>query len=145
MNISDLSPYKAGPDREIGFIPLAVGWLKRGQNFPTGPTPPDFVGKLLAYCFEVHTINHQRRTTPCAVSGDCPRVIPPEKRGQQLARFGEAEIRVIGESDIYAAPTLIYHYVVAHGYRPPEPFIEAVCRGPAAGSAEHRALIRALG
>ncbi|MCX7805518.1 MAG: hypothetical protein N3A38_10060 [Planctomycetota bacterium] len=37
------------------------------------------------------------------------------------------EIRVLGrDGKIYAAPTLIYHYVVAHKYRPPQEFIDAV-------------------
>jgi len=42
------------------------------------------------------------------------------------------------------APTLIYHYVTAHNYRPPEAFIQAVLKGPAPGSPEHRALLRTL-
>jgi hypothetical protein len=28
--------------------------------------------------------------------------------------LGNGEIRVIGTCSVYAAPTLIYHYVVAH-------------------------------
>ena len=27
---------------------------------------------------------------------------------------------------VYAAPTLIWHYVTEHGYRPPDEFIDAV-------------------
>ncbi|WP_338285215.1 hypothetical protein [Luteolibacter sp. LG18] len=43
--------------------------------------------------------------------------------------LGNGEIRVRGaDGVIYGAPTLIYHYVVAHDYLPPAAFIEAVCR-----------------
>lgn len=46
-------------------------------------------------------------------------------------RLGQAEIRVAGGDLIYAAPTLIYHYVEAHDYRPPVEFIERVLAGRA--------------
>jgi hypothetical protein len=28
----------------------------------------------------------------------------------------------------YAAPTLIHHYVIVHGYRPPQVFVDALMR-----------------
>lgn len=31
---------------------------------------------------------------------------------------------------MYAAPSLVHHYVVAHGYKPPEEFIAAVMAFP---------------
>lgn len=41
--------------------------------------------------------------------------------------LGSAEIRVVGEQGItYAAPTLIFHYVRDHAYRPPEEFLRAL-------------------
>ena len=41
--------------------------------------------------------------------------------------LGSAEIRVQGkEGKVYAAPTLIYHYVAAHDYDPPQEFVEAL-------------------
>jgi hypothetical protein len=44
-----------------------------------------------------------------------------------MLSLGSAEIRVPGSGGrIYAAPDLIYHYVEAHGYRPPDEFVEAV-------------------
>jgi hypothetical protein len=35
-------------------------------------------------------------------------------------------MRVAGSGKVYAAPTLVHHYVVAHDYRPPDEFIAAV-------------------
>jgi hypothetical protein len=47
---------------------------------------------------------------------------------------GDAEIRVTGTGDRrYAAPTLIVHYVAAHGYRPPDEFVDAVMADDRAG------------
>jgi hypothetical protein len=39
---------------------------------------------------------------------------------------GSYEMRVAGACEVYAAPSLVHHYVVAHGYRPPDEFIAAV-------------------
>ncbi|MEU3075515.1 hypothetical protein [Streptomyces laurentii] len=48
-------------------------------------------------------------------------------RARSGAPRGNGEIRVPGESGItYAAPDLITHYVAAHGYRPPQVFVDAV-------------------
>jgi hypothetical protein len=35
-------------------------------------------------------------------------------------------MRVAGDGRVYAAPSLVHHYVIAHGYRPPDEFIAAV-------------------
>src|SRR2546428_13429610 len=53
------------------------------------------------------------------------------RRGDEEQSLGSAQIRVFGSGDAtYAAPNLIYHYVVDHHYRPPEAFIQAVLEGP---------------
>jgi hypothetical protein len=49
--------------------------------------------------------------------------------GAGATYLGTAEIRVASDDGIcFAAPTLIYHYVAEHGYRPPEQFVEAVLK-----------------
>ncbi|MEV7677989.1 hypothetical protein AB0O64_05415 [Streptomyces sp. NPDC088341] len=41
-------------------------------------------------------------------------------------RLGNAEIRVVSDAgELYVAPNLVLHYIVDHGYRPPDEFIEA--------------------
>lgn len=53
---------------------------------------------------------------------------------EESVMLGSAEIWVPGrEGCIYAAPTLIVHYVEAHEYLPPPEFIEAVLRDPPPG------------
>jgi len=47
--------------------------------------------------------------------------------GDEEVALGDAEIRVLGRNDrVFAAPNLIYHYVTAHGYRPPDEFLGAL-------------------
>ncbi len=138
----DLEPYEGCPaDAQIGLGPLAVGWLERGQDFPQGEVPAGFTEKLLTFCLEPHTVCHSFGQQRCPLCNQVPEVV--EQDGQQTPAVS-AEIRVIGQLDIFAAPVLIYHYVTAHNYRPPDVFIESVQRGPAAGSPAHRALIRTL-
>src|SRR5437879_7346546 len=53
-----------------------------------------------------------------------------EERNGLKAWLGNGEVRVTEPSGIrWTAPTMIYHYVVAHGYRPPRDFVEGVLRG----------------
>jgi hypothetical protein len=50
---------------------------------------------------------------------------PPETRGN-----GEIRVRATNGT-IDVAPVLIYHYVAAHGYMPPDEFISAIQTGVA--------------
>jgi hypothetical protein len=138
----DLTPYEGcSPELEIGMIPLAVGWLERGSEFDTGPLPDGFAAALLAFCqpeFLVCPINGRWH---CGLENH---PIAPVRLGTRQIELGKGEIRVIGDEDIFAAPDLIYHYVVEHGYRPPDSFVRAVLMGPPAGSPEHRAYIKFL-
>lgn len=62
-----------------------------------------------------------------------------------LLRVGSAEIRVFYQGKTYAAPNLLYHYVVEHHYQPPSEFIEAVLHGDLPGSRAYLRYIRKLG
>lgn len=140
--LQDLDPYLGCPaDAELGLDPLAIGWLRRGQDYNRGPVPDGFLQALLAFCLDRHTVCARPGTLPCPLCGE--RVQPLTLDGETV-QFGVAEIRVIGREDIFAAPTLVHHYVSAHNYRPPDVFVRAVLAGPAPGSPEHRALVRTL-
>jgi hypothetical protein len=137
----DLSPYTGCDcDQTIGLEPLAVGFLTRKYPFETGKVPPKFLQKLLPFCHPSKTVCQAPRTQNSALGG---KQIEVEIGGDKVT-LGGAEIRIIGEEDIFAAPDLIYHYVADHHYLPPEEFIQAVLTGPAPDSAEFRALINTL-
>jgi hypothetical protein len=57
------------------------------------------------------------------------------------ARDG-GNLLVPGRDFLYAAPTMIRHYIMDHGYAPPDEFIEAVHRCPPMASDEYFAARR---
>ena len=59
--------------------------------------------------------------------------------------LGSAEIRVFGDGGkIYAAPNLIYHYMIHHGYHPPREFFRALKNGPSPDNPEYFARLAEL-
>ena len=137
----DLTPYTGCEcDQTIGLDPLAVGFLSRKHPFNQGATPPEFAKKLLAFCHPSKTVCHTHGKRKSPFDGDH---IEVELDGLTFT-LGGAEIRILGEQEIYAAPDLIYHYVVDHRYQPPDEFVQAVLKGPGPNSAEFRALINTL-
>lgn len=98
-----------------------VGWLDREHPFPKGKTPPEFRKRLTVLCRN-----------------------PPGRfvtKGYHVCEFcgkvaGGNEIRVLAGEKVYAAPVLIFHYVISHRYLPPKEFIEAVMRSPGPDSPE---------
>jgi len=93
-----------------------IGWLGKSRwkkPFTVGETTQEFRDALRQLC------NHPVRT--CLGFHDCVFC------GLSSPTQGNGEIFVKNrEGQVFAAPTLIYHYVFAHNYRPPDVFIEAV-------------------
>jgi hypothetical protein len=106
----DLSPYTYFPHETPGTV--NVGWLERSNSFAVGKTSEEFRARLLQLC--ERPVRQTRGIHLC-----------PFCRGKNRVG-GSAEIRVAGVDKVYAAPELIHHYVVAHGYKPPEEFVTAV-------------------
>ncbi len=144
----DLYPYEYFARFEpLGLQPVNVGWLDENKPFPKGETSLEFKAKLFEFCLDKYVVQIARGFHTCQFCG----VSEHEWYEQSKERYGEeahwlsigdGEIRVIGQSTLYAAPTLIHHYVVEHNYKPPDEFIEAVFEGPAPGSKEHETLLK---
>lgn len=134
---NDLDKYQGCPeDGDIGFWPLAIGFLHRKRSFPTGTPPNGFLEKLKPFCLDPLTV--------CKIQGRMKCPICNERVDLDGEGLGSAEIRVLGKEDIYAAPDLIYHYIAVHDYIPPPDFVHAIMHGSPAGNTEHRALVNAL-
>lgn len=122
----DLSPY--GYLYSGGLGVLSVGWLARRKPYPRGVTPPGFAERLFQLCrAPVHV------TAGYHACELCPTWSAPldAVRDGVRARLGNGEVHVLGaEGRWYAAPTLVYHYVVDHAYCPPEAFVLAVLALP---------------
>jgi len=103
---------------------IAVGWLGSESEFATGEVPANF-SETLNTLVTSRAVRRIRRWEACPF---CDDEYPVRiKVGGRSAPVGDAEIRVVATDGIvYAAPTLIAHYVAAHGYCPPGPFVDAV-------------------
>ena len=123
---ADLTPYSFLASAAASPA-LNVGWLDPAHSFHEGATEPEFHRRLFALC--EHPVHRTRGIHRCAF---CPELeAAPAQRETLDGRtvfLGSAEVRVDGEGVTYAAPNLIYHYVVRHQYRPPDEFIRAVMR-----------------
>lgn len=136
----DLTPYEYFPDQE-GDV-RNVGWLGTGSRFATGDPEPGLVQALVTLA-AFHSVNGTRGFHLCEFCG--PRTTPDDyepatvsfefaERGE--VTLGSAEIHVPGPGGVvYAAPTLVIHYIEAHGYLPPADFVKSAL-AEAAASAE---------
>jgi hypothetical protein len=108
----DLTPYTYFHPEEEGEV-VNVGWLDPIHPFPVGETSEAFRDKLFRLC--QIPLQQTRGGYPCYYCKDRDRI-----------PVSSCEMRVAGNGKVYAAPQLVHHYVVAHGYKPPDEFIAAV-------------------
>jgi hypothetical protein len=130
----DLSPYAyfryPPSDRET----KNVGWLEIKHDFRKAAPTAETLDVLWEYC--KISVEQTRGIHACELcpSGDSRRA---ERKGENLT-LGSSEIRVFGRDRVvYAAPTLIFHYVSVHHYEPPEEFSRALSDGPRPPSPEY--------
>jgi len=135
----DLTPYIYFLNAPMRGTILNVGWLDAGQPFETGELPGPWLDRLWGYC--------EVCVTPTRGLHRCPFCEPTSmgldeyirEHGGKRLLLGSAEIRAFSsDGRIFAAPNLIFHYVEAHKYRPPEAFVEAVALLPASEAYRER-------
>jgi len=137
-----------GLNPETSFSPPRVknvGWLGRGHQFPTQAPPEETLELLWDYC--AISVNQTRGVHPCDFCLDHERYLHrhAERNGQRKL-LGSAEIRVFGANgDVYAAPTLVYHYVSVHSYSPPHEFVLAMKEGSKPATPEYFRKLEKLG
>jgi hypothetical protein len=121
---ADLTPYSymgASPEPHV----LNVGWLDPNHDFPKGHVDADILAELL----DLVRSSPARQTRGYHVCPFCTqKTLGISINGTALSRrLGSAEIRVLGAGGrVYACPDLIYHYIVAHDYLPPEELLKAL-------------------
>lgn len=128
MYIPDLSTYQY-------YIPFpleavqCVGWLDAQHQYETGQPPVGLAGKLeeiilnRSETFDVH-VNVVRGIHPCNFCGRDIEI----SSGARKKPLGMSEIWLPGGPGWLASPSLILHYITAHGYLPPPVFVQAVGR-----------------
>ena len=139
MFFPDLSPYEHSWPGEYeaaycGLPVKSIGWLSGDHAFPTGDVPEELPRRLLHLCA---TQLHRNPSLRMMGSHNCEFCLNSQPGaavdvpGRGRIHLGSDEIRVGGPDCTYAAPNLIYHYVTAHRYRPPDEFMAAVLVPPA--------------
>lgn len=112
---------------------LNIGWLDKSVPYQTGEVPGIFAEKLTELAR--HPINLTRGWHYCNLchrpsQSEFPQPVTVHSSEGDF-QVGHGEIRVNGKNGIrYAAPDMIIHYVLDHGYRPPAEFIDAVLSQP---------------
>jgi uncharacterized protein YjaG (DUF416 family) len=105
-----------------------IGWLAAGHEFERAEPADHVLDRLWRFC--KISVAQSRGIHECEFSSN-EDSCKAEHHGERRL-LGTSEIRVFSsEGEIYAAPTLIYHYVSVHKYSPPDEFIRALIEGPA--------------
>ena len=114
----------AEPDPAI----LNIGWLCSDHAIATAVPDAAFVAALATIAAD--PINLYRGSHLCDFCPRPPTILSPGGIPMLEApreTWGNGEIRVEGQGGLtYVAPALIHHYVVAHHYAPPQPFVDAI-------------------
>jgi hypothetical protein len=117
----DLTEYIYTKNSGTGLV--NVGWLDSVHPFNRGEVDQEIVLRIADLCR--NPVNRMRGFHRCEMCKECP-VREPVGENGQVVTLGDAEIHIQGRHTVYVCPTLIYHYIVRHKYRPPEEFVDAV-------------------
>jgi hypothetical protein len=137
----DLTPYIYRDSAETAT--KNVGWLGGQHAFKTTDVVDDGLLDLVwRYCgTSVAPTRGLHGCEFCAFADS----FYAERSGEGRV-LGSAEIRVFSDGDaVYAAPNLIYHYILAHRYAPPDEFIEVLKTGPQPPDPEYFERLSRLG
>ncbi len=141
MYFRDLTPYRyLTPKNKPLPMVQNVGWLAKRRRFPKDVVAPEVLAKLgLLFENDATRVNQTRGVHLCPW---CKAIITLPN-GSYL---GSAEIWVPDPTNtiIYAAPTLIIHYIETHHYRPPADFLAAVENFDVAGAWDANAIYEDL-
>ena len=122
----------------------AVGWLERGFDFPRGPLETEDLRLLESSVANLWEPFHFMGYHDCSLCTD-PSVQTVIRVGSRECFLGASNLWVPGDGQIFVAPSLIFHYVVEHRYRPPDVFLSALRKCPTPGSPEFLQRIVDLG
>ncbi len=109
---------------------VAIGWLGGEQPHAQGPVMPGVVERLFDRIETIFDPRRFRGSHKCELCGEAIQEMH-DSEGRVVA-VGATNLYIprLGADGLFAAPSLILHYVVDHGYRPPEPFQAALLACP---------------
>lgn len=103
-----------------------IGWLSDEDRLPYTSPPAGLLASLEPLLL-THATNRMRSRARCPF---CRDLVTIDRDGTALA-LGGSEIWIPASAGpIYVAPDLVFHYINAHGYAPPQEFVDAVMEQP---------------
>jgi len=124
--------------------PVAVGWLDGEHPYERGSVQPSFLEALARIAQEPWQPFYFMGWHNCELCASASRPGSIEVAGIRVTT-GINNVFVPGDGVVYAAPSLILHYIVEHEYLPPLAFQRAVESCPAMGSRAYYDALRAAG
>jgi len=113
-------------------------WIDDNHPYPQGEAREIFLKRLFEFCQETVLMTAGWHLCPlCQKRGD---IRITEIYNNQKLQLGKGQIRIFYNNSVYAAPSLIFHYVVKHKYKPPYEFIETVINGIPSRSQQYKEL-----
>jgi len=119
-----------------GLILCAVGWLG-DCVLCEGKTPSECISRICdAYKSKLFISDGTAGWHNCELCHGDDEWYPAGEvgpiiswRGRQIRIYGHGHFLIHLNEIVYLSPVLILHYILDHGYKPPEAFIEAVHDG----------------
>ncbi|MBL8677792.1 MAG: hypothetical protein JNK05_01405 [Myxococcales bacterium] len=132
MYCKDLSAYRYAEHLKRRGL-RNVGWLSGRKPYAQGRVSDAAKDALWAHL--LLPVARMRGFHECDLCAPSPKGPLSASHNGATLTLGWAEIRVFANSGrVYAAPTLVWHYVEAHSYAPPDEFVAALLDGVAPGS-----------
>ena len=105
----------------------SVGWLEDGHAYTKGAVAPEDVRALERLAVGTWQPMYAAGWHNCSLCGKTDEDDPYFRKidGEEKL-LGVDNIFVPSGDVMYVAPTLILHYIEAHGYKPPDEFLRAV-------------------
>ena len=145
----DLSVYTYGGNDRPRPLENNVGWLDSGHLFPTAMPSEILLDQIWKVCkIRVRQMRGVHMCNLCPRSDSHTASLESHffARNKEKLLLGSAEIRTFSRRGaIFAAPNLIYHYISAHHYRPPEEFVESLTEGLCPPDPQYFAELEKLG
>lgn len=119
----------------------AVGWLEPEHAYARGPVDRAFVFTLASLFVGVREFACAAGRHQCRLCRFSHETAPFQIDGLTV-RMGASNLLVPAGEFAFMAPSLVLHYLDAHEYSPPAPFVEAVLQCPPTDSREYLVLAK---
>ena len=120
MHIADLAPFDEPPYSSANQL-IAVGWLEPTHPYSIGDVNDRFIRKLMELLvnpWEPAVTMGRHCCGFCRLSGGPSTFQLPRGVQTPAVQMGTANVWVPADGRIFVAPSLVLHYIDAHGYAP---------------------------